>query len=198
MFVLSTANTASAFQVFRRTALAAGLLLLAACASEPSGPAAGLDSGTALPPPAAGENVGGENVGGENTGGSGALPVVPAEPLPAPSSTSQPPAGGGEPVVVKGPDGTEWTASTTKNSETYQADIEDCYSYATAQTRRDAQYIDDRNAGIDTLTNQSPYSGLRQRVDEYDLRNRRAGLMSSCMESKGYARADTVLPRLEF
>jgi hypothetical protein len=67
-----------------------------------------------------------------------------------------------------------------------------------AQTRRDAQHIDDRNAGIDTLTNQSPYSGLRQRVDEYDLRNRRSGLMSSCMESKGYARADTVLPRLEF
>jgi hypothetical protein len=188
MFVLSTVNTASAFQVFRRTALAAGLLLLAACASEPSGPAAGLESGTALPPPAA----------GENTGGSGALPVVPAAPLPAPSSTSQPPTAGGEPVVVKGPDGTEWTASTSKDSETYQADIEDCYRYAAAQTRRDAQFIDDRNAGIDTLTNQSPYSGLRQRVDEYDLRNRRTSLMSSCMESKGYARADTVLPRLEF
>jgi len=188
MFVLSTVHTASAFPVFRRVALAAGLLLVAACASEPSGPARGLDSGTALPPPAA----------GENTGGSGALPVVPAAPLPAPSSTSQPPAIGGEPVVVKGPDGTEWKASATKNSETYQADIEDCYRYAAAQTRRDAQFIDDRNAGIDTLTNQSPYSGLRQRVDEYDLRNRRTSLMSSCMESKGYARADTVLPRLEF
>ncbi|WP_340118300.1 hypothetical protein [Pelagibius sp. 7325] len=193
MSVLSTAHTALAFPVFRRMALAAGLLLVAACASQSGGPARGLDSGTALPPPAAGENA-----AGENAGGSGALPVVPAAPLPAPSSTSQPPANGGEPVVVKGPDGTEWTASTNKDSETYQADIEDCYRYAAAQTRRDAQFIDDRNAGIDTLTNQSPYSGLRQRVDEYDLRNRRTSLMSSCMESKGYARADTVLPRLEF
>jgi len=191
MLVLSAVKTAPVFPVFpviRGTVLAAGLLLLAACAAEPAGPAAGLDSGSALPPPAA----------GETTSGSGALPVVPSEPLPAPSSTSQPPAASGEPVVVKGPDGTEWRASSAKDSETYQADIEDCYRYATAQTRRDAQYIDDRNAGIDTLTNQSPYSGLRQRVDEYDLRNRRASLMSSCMESKGYARADTVLPRLEF
>jgi len=194
MFVPSTVKSDPAFPglrarpAFMGATLAVGLMLLAACAAEPAGPAAGLESGTALPPPAA----------GENTAGSGALPVVPAEPLPAPSSTSQPPAVGGEPVVVKGPDGTEWAASTSKDSEIYQADIEDCYSYASAQTRRDAQYIDDRNAGIDTLTNQSPYSGLRQRVDEYDLRNRRASLMSSCMESKGYARADTVLPRLEF
>jgi hypothetical protein len=170
------------------TVLAAGMLLLAACAAQPSGPArVAPESGAALPPPAPGENA----------AGSGALPVAPAAPQSAPSGTGQAPAAG-EPVVVKGPDGTEWTASTTRSSEIYQADIEDCYRYAVAQTRRDAQFIDDRNAGIDTLTNQSPYSGLRQRVDEYDLRNRRTSLMSSCMESKGYARADTVLPRLEF
>src|SRR3546814_14104656 len=83
------------------------------------------------------------------------------------------------------------------SSDVCSSDL-DCYRYASAQTRRDAQFIDDRNAGIDTLTNRSPYSGLRQRVDEYDLRNRRSSLMSSCMESKGYARADNVLPRLEF
>jgi hypothetical protein len=170
-------------------AAAAGLLLLlAACASEPAGtPATGVETGTALPPPGAGESA---------TGGG--LPVAPAQPLPEPSSTSQPPAEAGEPVIVKGPDGTTWEATTAKDETVYQDDIEDCYRYATALTKRDAQYIDDRNAGIDTLTNQSPYSGLRQRVDEYDLRNRRASLMSSCMESKGYARADTVLPRLEF
>src|SRR3546814_13963856 len=83
------------------------------------------------------------------------------------------------------------------SSDVCSSDL-DCYRYASAQTRRDAQFNDDRNAGIDTLTNRSPYSGLRQRVDEYDLRNRRSSLMSSCMESKGSARADTVLPRLEF
>jgi len=182
MHVLSFAKTA---QAFTTTALAAGLLLLAACASEPGGPAGTrVESGTALPPPSPGEPA-----------APGTLPVAPSEPAPA-ASDQQPAAG--EPVVVKGPDGTEWKASTAKDSEAYQDDIEDCYRYAVAQTRRDAQFIDDRNAGIDTLTNQSPYSGLRQRVDEYDLRNRRASLMSSCMESKGYARADTVLPRLEF
>jgi hypothetical protein len=176
----------TALSAFRpATALAAGLLLLAACASEPSAPApgSGVTIGGALPPPAPGENTSG-----------GSLPVAPSAPVP--SSSGEPTSG--EPVIVKGPDGTTWTANQKTSQEIYQADIEDCYSYAAAQTRRDAQYIDDRNAGIDTLTNQSPYSGLRQRVDEYDLRNRRTGLMSSCMESKGYARADTVLPRLEF
>ena len=69
---------------------------------------------------------------------------------------------------------------------------------ATAQTRRDAQITDDRNAGIDTLTSESRYSALRQRVDEFDLRQRRGSLMTGCMEAKGYVRTDTVLPRLEF
>ena len=178
MIAFSTASTA--------TALAAGLLLLAACAAEPSGPAATGQRGTALPPPSAGESAAG-----------GSLPVAPSAPLPPPIS-GETQAAPGEPVIVEGPDGTTWEATSAKNAEVYQDDIENCYRYATAQTRRDAQFIDDRNAGIDTLTNQSPYSGLRQRVDEYDLRNRRASLMSSCMESKGYARADTVLPRLEF
>jgi hypothetical protein len=178
----------TAFSAFRSaTALAAGLLLLAACAAEPSTPASssGVTTGGALPPPAAGENTSG-----------GSLPVAPSAPLP--SSSEEPASGSGEPIIVQGPDGTTWTANQKTSQEIYQADIEDCYSYAVAQTRRDARYIDDRNAGIDTLTNDSPYSGLRQRVDEYDLRNRRTGLMSSCMHSKGYARADTVLPRLEF
>lgn len=178
----------TAFSVSRSaTAFAAGLLLLAACASEPStpAPAAGVTTGGALPPPAAGEDASG-----------GGLPVAPSAPVLSGSGESAPASG--EPVIVQGPDGTTWAADPRTSQEIYQADIEDCYSYATAQTRRDARYIDDRNAGIDTLTNDSPYSGLRQRVDEYDLRNRRTGLMSSCMESKGYARADTVLPRLEF
>lgn len=169
-------------------ALAGSLLLLAACASEPA-PIG--ETGTALPPPGAGEPA--------------AASGAPAAPAPAPlpetgSTTGVPPQepAAGEPVIVQGPDGTTWRASRSTNAEAYQADLDDCYSYATAQTRHDAQIIDDRNAGIDTLTSQSRYSGLRQRVDEYDLRNRRASLMSSCMESKGYARADTVLPRLEF
>lgn len=166
------------------------LLLLAACAAEPAG-SSGPDvtRGSALPPPGAGEPA-----------TATTAPSAPP-PLPEPSSTSQPPAGTGasdEPVVVKGPDGTSWEARGAKDEAAYQADLDDCYSYATAQTRHDAQIMDDRNAGIDTLTSQSRYSGLRQRVDEYDLRNRRSALMSSCMESKGYARADTVLPRLEF
>lgn len=183
MMAFSRDNTARA--------LAAGLLLLvAACAQAPAEPGlSGVETGTALPPPGAGENA--------EPGGMTVAPAAPL-PLPEPSSTSEPPADAGEPVIVKGPDGTTWQADSAKDEAVYQADIEDCYRYAAALTERDAQHIDDRNAGIDTLTNRSPYAGLRQRVDEYDLRNRRSSLMSSCMESKGYARADTVLPRLEF
>ena len=182
MIVLSRARSALAV---------ASLLLLTACAAEPTGPSpVGGSTGTALPPPGVGETA----APGE--------PAAAPPPLPKPSSTSQPPAeattGADEPVVVKGPDGTTWRASPGKDEAAYQADIEDCYRYAVALTERDAQHIDDRNAGIDTLTNQSPFSGLRQRVDEFDLRKRRTSLMSSCMESKGYARADTALPRLEF
>src|SRR3546814_8078687 len=51
-----------------------------------------------------------------------------------PICTSEPPANAGEPVIVKGPDGTTWQAETTKDEAAYQADIEDCYRYATAQT----------------------------------------------------------------
>jgi hypothetical protein len=162
------------------TVFAAGLLL-AACAAEPRAtPIA--EPGGALPPPAASEGA-----------PAGALSVAPSAPLPADA-----PAASAEPVIVEGPDGTSWEARRALDEAAYQDDIEDCYRYATAQTRRDARFIDDRNAGIDTLTNDSPYSGLRQRVDEFDLRNRRSALMSSCMESKGYVRADTTLPRLEF
>jgi hypothetical protein len=173
------------------TAAVAAALLLAACAAEPGGRDGSTggpmpQAGTALPPPTAGESA-----------AAASLPVVPSEPLPAPESTSEVPKGG-EPVVVQGPDGTTWTVLSPKDEAAYQADVDDCFHYASAQTRNDAQIIDDRNAGIDTLTSQSRYSGLRQRVDEFDLRNRRASLMSSCMESKGYTRADTVLPRLEF
>jgi hypothetical protein len=172
----------------KATAMASGLLLLlAACAAEPSGPAATGDRGTALPPPTAGESAAG-----------GSLPVAPATPLPDTAGGGEGQSGSGDPVIVEGPDGTSWQAYSSRDEAVYQADIEDCYRYAAALTERDAQHIDDRNAGIDTLTNRSPYSGLRQRVDEFDLRNRRTSLMSSCMESKGYARADTTLPRLEF
>jgi len=180
--------TAFSPDAFVKALAAAALLLMASCASEPAGPSPAAKTGTALPPPAAGETA----------AAGGSLPVAPSQPLPAPAAGAQPAPADAEPVIIKGPDGTTWQASRPKEEQVYQDDLEDCYRYATAQTKRDAQYIDDRNAGIDTLTNQSPYSGLRQRVDEYDLRNRRAALMSSCMESKGYARADTVLPRLEF
>lgn len=180
MTVLSRSRFAQAFAM-------AALLLAAACASEPTGQdALGGTTGSALPPPGVGEQA------------APGAPDAPPPPLPAPTSTSQPPADSEEPIVMKGPDGTSWEASPGRDEAAYQADLEDCYRYAVAQTERDARFIDDRNAGIDTLTNQSPFSGLRQRVDEYDLRNRRTSLMSSCMESKGYARADTVLPRLEF
>jgi len=184
------------------TALAGVLLLLAACATEPPGPASGTAappasgtvapaSGGALPPPSAGDSPTGER-----------LPVVSSEPVPAPApqgSREAPKAeSSSEPVIIKGPDGTTWAARSAKDEDAYRDDIDDCFRYASAQTRNDARILDDRNAGIDTLTSQSRYSHLRQRVDEFDLRNRRAALMSSCMESKGYARTDTVLPRLEF
>jgi|GEM_PF-5138108 len=177
MFAFSWLKTTSA--------LAMAALLLAACAEQTGGTGGSpaIESGTALPPPQPGEDA----TGGEVT-------AVPAQPLPEAEAGT--PAG--EPVVIEGPDGTTWAVRTPKDEEAYRADVEDCYRYAVGQTRRDAQIIDDRNAGIDTLTSESRYSALRKRVDEFDLRNRRTSLMSSCMESKGYARADTVLPRLEF
>ncbi len=177
-----------AFPCLKITSVAAAAaLLLAACAAETGGsgdtssPAA--QSGTALPPP------------DPDQPSSPGVQPAPSEPLP--ESASKTPAGG-EPVVIEGPDGTTWAVQSPKDEEAYRADVEDCYRYALGQTRRDAQYLNDRNAGIDTLSNESRYAPLQQRVDEFDLRNRRASLMSSCMESKGYARADTVLPRLEF
>lgn len=177
---------------FRLAAALAGALLLAACAAEPAGPASGTEgatTGSALPPPT-----------GEAVGGDDDLSTRRVEPIDVPGAgegaTEAPPDG--EAVVFRGPDGTSWTVDSPKNEEAYREDVDDCYRYALGQTRRDARILDDRNAGIDTLTNDSRYSGLVQRVDEFDLRNRRTSLMSSCMESKGYARADTVLPRLEF
>ena len=189
-------------QLLRRTSLTvplctAGLVLLAACSSdfaglggepsgaapppgsEDSGAASAIEAGRALPPPAAGDPADSSQAvaPAEGGGGSGA---------------------GDSPVILKGPDGTAWAVQRAEDEEAYRADIEDCHAYALAQTRRDAQITDDRNAGIDTLTSESRYSALRQRVDEFDLRNRRGSLMTGCMEAKGYVRSDTVLPRLEF
>ncbi len=168
----------------------AGLLALAACASEPN-VLGGENSGSAPPP------------GSEDAGAAGG-DALPPPGISDSDQTAGLPAAGGEQegegggVVLKGPDGTTWAVQRAEDEEAYRADIEDCYNYAAAQTRRDAQITDDRNAGIDTLTSQSRYSGLRQRVDEYDLRQRRGSLMTGCMEAKGYVRSDTVLPRLEF
>ncbi|NIA69597.1 hypothetical protein HBA54_13430 [Pelagibius litoralis] len=178
------------------TIASAGLLMLAACASDPvvlggesSGAApppgsqdSGAAGGNALPPPGAD--------GGEQSAG---LPAVPSQDQAGGEAAAEE-----EGVILKGPDGTTWTIQSDKDEEAYRIDIEDCYNYAWAQTRRDAQITDDRNAGIDTLTSSSRYAGLRQRVDEFDLRQRRGSLMTGCMEAKGYARSDTVLPRLEF
>ena len=173
--------------------LAAGLLMLGACASGSGGessdwtaPPSAQDSGTALPPP-----------GAPGGGASEGLPPVANQEVPVQAQEGEG-AEGEENVIVKGPDGTTWALSREADQEAYQADIEDCYNYAWAQTRRDAQITDDRNAGIDTLTNQSRYSVLRQRVDEFDLRNRRGALLTECMEAKGYARTDPVLPRVVF
>ena len=172
------------------TALAVAALLLAACATEPSAPAgesSGVETGTALPPPDPGE-----------PSREGDLSASPVAPVAAPENTGEAAAEGVEPEVIQGPDGTSWAVVSPTNEAAYQDDVDDCYRYAVGQTRRDAQYLNDRNAGIDTLTSDSRYSPLRKRVDEFDLRNRRASLMSSCMESKGYVRADTTLPRLEW
>lgn len=177
---------------FRPAAAFAAVLLLAACTAEPTAPASGTEdatTGSALPPPSE-----------EAPGGEDDLSTTRVEPIDVPGAGEgaaevQPDS---EAVVFRGPDGTSWAVDSPKNEEAYREDVDDCHRYAIGQTRRDARILDDRNAGIDTLTNDSRYSGLVQRVDEFDLRNRRTSLMSSCMESKGYARADTVLPRLEF
>ena len=196
MTALSRTRPLSLLPVFT-----AGLLLLGACASGTAGsgggggdwtvPAQSQSSGTALPPP-----------GVEGGGSSEGLPPVSSQSLPSQGAPAQDAEGAAptaeEGVIFKGPDGTTWAVGKQTDEETYRADIENCYNYAWAQTRRDAQITDDRNAGIDTLTSQSRYSALRQRVDEFDLRNRRGALMTDCMEAKGYARTDTVLPRVVF
>lgn len=172
------------------TALTAAALLLAACASEPAAPAGegkALETGTALPPP--------EPASPNRESDLSTTAVAPAA---VPENSGEVAAKGAEPVVVQGPDGTTWTVTSPRDEAAYREDVDDCYRYAVGQTRRDALYLNDRNAGIDTLQSESRFSPLVRRVDEYDLRNRRASLMSSCMESKGYARADTTLPRLEW
>lgn len=176
--------------------LAAGLILLGACTTNSTGqevrsgewaePTESQVGGPALPPPGTEEGAGAEG-----------LPEVPSQAVPSESAEGEA-AEGEEGIIFKGPDGTTWTVTKKTDEEAYRADIEDCYNYAVAQTRRDRQITDDRNAGINTLTSESRYSILRQRVDEYDLRNRRGALLTECMEAKGYARTDTVLPRVVF
>ncbi|WP_422367706.1 hypothetical protein [Pelagibius sp.] len=165
----------------------AGLLALAACTSD-SNVLGGDNSGSAPPP------------GSVDAGAAGGDALPPPGVSESEQSAGLPAADGEEEggVILKGPDGSTWQVQRAEDEEAYRADIEDCYAYASAQTRRDAQITDDRNAGIDTLTSQSRYSGLRQRVDEFDLRQRRGSLMTGCMEAKGYVRSDAVLPRLEF
>ena len=201
----------------RLSVLTASLVLLAACSSFPDlggGGLGGEQSGSAPPPGSvdsaaqtgqaqtgqaqAGQAQTGQALpppGASGEAGS-ALPPTASEGLPSQQAAAPP--DGQETVIVKGPDGTNWAVGSNQDEEAYRADIEDCYAYAAAQTRRDAQITDDRNAGIDTLTSGSRYSALRQRVDEFDLRQRRGSLMTGCMEAKGYVRTDTVLPRLEF
>ena len=100
--------------------------------------------------------------------------------------TSNASAGREDPTTT-GPDGAIWLKPDTAN-ERYQADADDCYSYARAQNDHDARIESDAGAAFDDSTAGSGVIQLRQRMNQFARTNRFPRLFGQCMEAKGYTR----------
>ena len=162
---------------------ALGLWAAAGCTlPESSSPAA--PSGGALPPPEetvepASEAAGAPAVESAAAGSSG---VVIESIQPEASATAGPTA-----IIL--PERSGWTHSEVPLTK-QQEDIETCFSFATAQVKREAQIDEDIiEASSDRdAVNLYGETTLTQRVDYYSERRRRGGLFDTCMQSKGYVK----------
>ena len=162
---------------------ALGLWAAAGCTlPEASSPAA--PSGAALPPPEetvepASEAAGARAVESAAAGSSG---VVIESIQPEPSATA-------ERTAIILPERSGWTHSEILLTK-QQEDIETCFSFATAQVKREAQIDEDIIDGSSDRDAVNLYgeTTLTQRVDYYSERRRRGGLFDTCMQSKGYVK----------
>jgi len=157
---------------------AASALALAACAPTTK------SRDSALPPPTEiGSTAPAQSAGtdfGANTGGT--YPYGKAGGVQTSNATT-----GREDATITGPDGTIWLKPGTAN-ERYQADADDCYSYARAQTDHDARIESDAGAAFKDSTGGSGVIELRQRMSQFARTNRLPRLFGQCMEAKGYTR----------
>jgi len=164
-----------------------GLWAAAGCtlpeASSPATP-----NGGALPPPeetvepvreSASEAAGAPDAESAAAGSSG---VVIESIRPEPSATA-------EPTAIILPERSGWTHSEIPLTK-QQEDIETCFSFATAQVKREAQIDEDIIDGSSDRDALNLYgeTTLTQRVDYYSERRRRGGLFDTCMQSKGYVK----------
>jgi hypothetical protein len=123
-----------------------------------------------------------------------ALPLAACErpdrqPTSAPSATA--PAGETSPLISVPPDSLVWTKGNVTDARR-QADIQDCYAFARARVRT-GQQIDRDIAG--TLNQPGSYDQdreFRDRLDDFEARNRQQNLFADCMASKGYVRGAPV------
>lgn len=92
------------------------------------------------------------------------------------------------PAAVAIPEAEGWTNPNVPLSQ-HQADIEACFSYASALVERDRQIDSDRALGRDDQNdNLTGLTTLSLRVDHYSEKRRRGSLFDSCMRSKGYTK----------
>lgn len=114
--------------------------------------------------------------------------VTPRQPaVAAPAAPGAPAGPEAEGIEFRGPEGTQWVKPGV-TSESYRADIDDCYSYAQAQVAHDVRIESDSRAAFETSPSGLGLTELRGRMDQFERGNRRSILFSNCMVAKGYSR----------
>ena len=84
-----------------------------------------------------------------------------------------------------GPDGTVWLRAVDDNPA-YRNDVESCYAYARGQVDHDVRIESDVASAFDSDEALFGTIALRERMNDFERRNRVPVLFSSCMSSKGY------------
>ncbi len=92
-----------------------------------------------------------------------------------------------EGVMVIRPDGTVWLR-TEEEDPAYRGDVESCYAYARGQVEHDVRIESDVASAFDSDEALFGMIALRERMNEFERRNRVPDLVSSCMSSKGFNR----------
>lgn len=119
---------------------------------------------------------------------------TPARTAPPPPATASETVVIEETEVVVNDDGSETVVTVQEEVEVVptvtnaqrEADIQDCYAYASAQVTRDERMQDDR-AALFSQNNLDPTYALVKQMDDFGNERRRGQLFDNCMEAKGYA-----------